>query len=192
MNTRKDRLLQVYEHLHAHFNIHNRTDFADALAIRRAGLYSAMNGNESYLTDSLFKKICAAFQGIFNLDYLLTGKGSLLASDHAREDVQEEHDQQPTPQPSIDPSSLVNAIIASHAEALSAKDETIAALQRELKTKDDVISDLRTRLHSLEASLTLLRHQSPSPSSPDLSRYPFPVGAADAEPAHPSAVSPQK
>ena len=37
-----------------------------------------MNGNVAYLTDNLFVKICAAFPGVFNIDYLLTGEGELL------------------------------------------------------------------------------------------------------------------
>lgn len=40
-------------------------------------MYSAFSGNESYLTDSLFKKICDAFPDTFNQQYLLTGKGQL-------------------------------------------------------------------------------------------------------------------
>lgn len=38
-----------------------------------------MNGNKSYLSDNTFIKVCAAFPGVFNLDYLLDGKGELLA-----------------------------------------------------------------------------------------------------------------
>ena len=78
MNTRKERLNEVYEHLRKHHAIHTKTEFADAIQVKRPGLYSAMNGNEAYLTDSLFKRICAAFQGVFNLNYLLTGEGVLL------------------------------------------------------------------------------------------------------------------
>jgi hypothetical protein len=44
----------------------------------RQALSAAINGNESYLTTNLFQKICAAFPGVFNLDYLLTGQGELL------------------------------------------------------------------------------------------------------------------
>jgi hypothetical protein len=40
---------------------------------------AAMNGDEKYLTDSLFKNICEAYKGVFDLNYLLTGEGSLLA-----------------------------------------------------------------------------------------------------------------
>ena len=78
MNVRKDRLNEVYEHLRNHFGIHTKTQFAAVLKITQPALSSAMNGNEAYLTDNLFKRICAAYQGVFNLDYLLTGEGELL------------------------------------------------------------------------------------------------------------------
>lgn len=40
-----------------------------------------MHGNEKNLTDKLFRNVCEAFPGVFNLDYLLTGEGSLLLNE---------------------------------------------------------------------------------------------------------------
>ena len=51
---------------------------AEKIKIQPTGLSAAMNGNVAYLTDNLFVKICAAFPGVFNIDYLLTGEGELL------------------------------------------------------------------------------------------------------------------
>ena len=84
MNTRKDRLNEVYEHLRNHFGIHTKTQFAAVLKITQPALSSAMNGIEAYLTDNLFKRICAEYQGVFNLDYLLTGNGQLLTIQEAK------------------------------------------------------------------------------------------------------------
>ena len=78
MTTKQERLKEVYNHLRSYFGIHTQIDFAEAIRITRPALSSAMNGNEAYLTKNLFQKICAAFPGVFDLDYLLTGKGSLL------------------------------------------------------------------------------------------------------------------
>lgn len=78
MKTKQDILKEVYDHLRSHHGLHTQTDFAAALHITRPVLSSAMNGNEAYLTKNLFQKICAAYPGIFNLDYLLTGRGELL------------------------------------------------------------------------------------------------------------------
>jgi hypothetical protein len=79
MDTRKDRLIEVYEYLRSSYGIHTKTQFAVALNMTQPALSAAINGNEKYLTDNLFKKICAAYQGVFNLDYLLTGEGELLS-----------------------------------------------------------------------------------------------------------------
>ena len=78
---RQERLKEVYEHLRQHFGVHTQIDFAEAIRITRPALSSAMNGNEAYLTKNLFQKICATFPGVFDLDYLLTGKGALLTVD---------------------------------------------------------------------------------------------------------------
>jgi hypothetical protein len=79
--SRKEKLKEVYEYVRAHFNIHTQSGFADVIKYNRAYISSAMNGNGKYLTDSLFKNICEAFPGVFNLDYLLTGEGSLLLNE---------------------------------------------------------------------------------------------------------------
>lgn len=81
IRTRQERLGEVYEYLRKHFGVHTQTDFANEIGMTRPAISSAMNGNESYLTDNLFKRICAKYQGVFNLDYLLTGEGNLL-TDH--------------------------------------------------------------------------------------------------------------
>ena len=86
MTTKQDRLCEVYDYLRAKKGIHTQVGFAEALHITRPAISAAMNGNEAYLTKNLFQKICAAFPGIFNLDYLLTGQGELLLTS----DVQSE------------------------------------------------------------------------------------------------------
>ena len=79
MIERQKRLIEVYEHLRRYFGIHTKAGFAEALHYGRTSMSAAMNGDEKYLTDSLFKNICEAYPGVFDLDYLLNGQGSLLA-----------------------------------------------------------------------------------------------------------------
>lgn len=79
MLDRQKRLNEVYEHLHNYFGIHTKGEFADIVKYARAYISSALNGNEKYLTDNLFTNICEAFPGVFDLHYLLTGEGTLLA-----------------------------------------------------------------------------------------------------------------
>ena len=80
MNERQKRLKEVYEHLRKFYGIHTQSDFANALRKSRNAITLALNGDEKYLTDKLFKNICEAYKGVFNLNYLLTGEGSLLAN----------------------------------------------------------------------------------------------------------------
>ena len=78
MNSKKERLQEVFEHLRRHNGIFYQKDLAIAIGIKRTSLCLAMNGNEAYLTDSLFRRICKAYPGVFNINYLLTGEGQLL------------------------------------------------------------------------------------------------------------------
>ena len=173
MLDREKRLNEVYEHVHRYFNIHTKGEFADYIKYARAYISSAMNGNEKYLTDKLFDSICKAFPGVFDLDYLLTGKGSLLTI--GEEVKNEDIEKMANPQP-IDQSSLVNAAIA-------AKDETIAALRSQLAdlrmqlvdkqnvidAKDQLIDSLKMQINNMMSEMQLR----------GISTYPFEMGVAE-------------
>ena len=161
MIERQKRLIEVYEHLRRYFGIHTKTGFAEAIQYGRTSMSAAMNGDEKYLTDSLFKNICEAYPGVFDLDYLLTGEGQLLTIEEEVKDKDIENLYKPQP---IDNSSLVNAVIA-------AKDETIDSLKRELAAKNETIALQRSRIADLERQLAAATH--------DLSRYPFTMGVAE-------------
>ena len=96
IRTRQERLVEVYDYLRTYFGIHTQVDFAKAIGMTRPALSSAMNGKESYLTDSLFKRICAKYQGVFSLDYLLTGEGSLLTHEEDARASMIDEDHQPS------------------------------------------------------------------------------------------------
>lgn len=160
MNERQKRLIEVYEHLRKYYGIHTKTGFAEALHYGRTSMSAALNGDEKYLTDSLFKNICEAYHGVFNLDYLLTGEGDLLTvEEDARNDATQDTFGM------IDHSSIVNALIA-------AKDETIASLHRELDSKNETITLQRSRIADLERQLAAARMS-------DIDNYPFTIGAAE-------------
>ena len=162
MLDRQKRLNEVYEYLHDYFNIHTKGDFADSIKYARAYISSALNGNKKYLTDKLFTNICDAYPGVFDLNYLLTGEGSLLTIEEEFKDKEIENLYKPQP---IDNSSLVNAIIA-------AKDETIESLKRELAAKDETIALQRSRIADLERQIA-------ESTLSDLSCYPFTMGASE-------------
>ena len=169
MLDREKRLNEVYEHVHRYFNIHTKGEFADYIKYARAYISSAMNGNEKYLTDKLFDSICKAFPGVFDLDYLLTGEGSLLTTEE--EVHNEELEKLYNPQP-IDQSSLVNALLAAKDETIDSLKSRIADLQRTIADKEEIIKAREARISELERQLA-------AAATSDLSRYPFTIGAAD-------------
>ena len=144
--SRKERLNEVYEYVRSHFNVHTQSGFADTIRYNRAYISSAMNGNNKYLTDKLFTKICEAYPGVFNLDYLLDGDGSLLMTDTA---PMMEH------QPVI--SNPLADIIAAKNETIATQKETIASLQREV----DMLRREIDRLKSSEFSLVVADNTEP-------------------------------
>ena len=91
MNERQKRLNEVYEHLRKFYGIHTQSDFANTLRKSRNAITLALNGDERYLTDKLFKNICEAYKGVFDLNYLLTGNGQLIT--HEEDARISEHEQ---------------------------------------------------------------------------------------------------
>ena len=166
---RADRLKEVYEYVRKRFPIHTQSDFAERLKYNRAYISSAMHGNEKNLTDKLFTNICEAFPGVFDLDYLLTGEGSLLTTEE--EVHNEELEKLYNPQP-IDQSSLVNALLAAKDETIDSLKSRIADLQRTIADKEEIIKAREDRIAELERQLA-------AAATSDLSRYPFTIGAAD-------------
>lgn len=158
MNERQKRLIEVYEHLRRYFGIHTKTGFAEALHYGRTSMSAAMNGDEKYLTDSLFKNICEAFPGVFDLDYLLTGNGQLLT---IQEEVKSEQiEKESNPQ---QPSSYADKLIAS--------------LEKQVKDKDDQLKDKERYIKLLEEKIEVLEAMQHLESPID--KHPFPIGTAE-------------
>lgn len=158
MNERQKRLNEVYEHLRRYFGIHTKTGFAEAIHYGRTSLSAAMNGDESYLTDNLFKNICEAYRGVFNLKYLLNGEGNLLTIQE--EVTNEELEKQFNPQPSY-------------------ADELIASLKKQVKDKDDQLADKDRIIKLLEQKIEVLEAMQHIDASNPLKDYPFTPGVAD-------------
>ena len=140
---RADRLKEVYEYVRTQFPIHTQSDFAERLKYNRAYISSAMHGNEKNLTDKLFTNICEAFPGVFDLDYLLTGKDSLLT------DAKEKQATPPVQQPAADLLELYAQRIRLVDDLRTSLKEEIAevhALRKELQQARDDFRDATYRL----------------------------------------------
>ena len=143
--SRKERLNEVYEYVRSHFNVHTQSGFADIIRYNRAYISSAMNGNNKYLTDKLFTKICEAYPGVFNLDYLLNGEGGLLLTDA------------PMMEQKPDTNNPLADIIAAKNETIATQKETIESLQQQIVIQNKLIASLQREIDRIKSSeLSLL------------------------------------
>ena len=150
MNERQKRLIEVYEYLRKHFDIHTKTGFAEALGYGRTSLSAAMNGKQDYLTDSLFQSICNKWDGVFNIDYLLTGEGGLLLSESEVMAIQKKT-----------VSNLPDSRDQSTSEVVELLKEQIQILKNQLADKDRLIKLLEHRVSGLEIDLEHYRDPKP-------------------------------
>ena len=139
------RLNEVYKYVFAHFDIKSQKDFADYLQVQRTGLSAAMNGAKANLTKNLFTKICAAFPGVFNLDYLLNGTGKLLIKEeelhcNGTDEINKSFDQY----------FVLSEVIAEKEKRLKEKDEMIADLRSSLSDKNELIKMLKAKVSELQ------------------------------------------
>ena len=162
MLERQKRLNEVYEHLHNHFGVHTKGDFAEAVHYARAYISSAMNGNEKYLTDKLFTNICEAYPGKFNLEYLLTGNGNLLTPE---EDAMSSEIEQ-TSERSKD--EAIANLVELYAQRIRLVDDLRQSLKEELAEvraiKEDMqtaVNDFRDATNRLTQALKSLNEQRP-------------------------------
>ena len=75
---KKNRLEKAVAYLKGAQIIKNQKDISDTGIVSGESLTRALKGNEKYLTDNFLKKIAAKYG--FNIDWLLTGNGSMLIS----------------------------------------------------------------------------------------------------------------
>ena len=175
MTSKQERLKEVYNHLRSYFGIHTQIDFAESIRITRPALSSAMNGNEAYLTKNLFQKICAAYPGVFNLDYLLTGEGQLLTIEEEvkSEDIEKAINPTPAPQ-AIDYTFLIEKAVekatAYADKTISMLEKQVSLLEKDVEAKNEEIKRLETLLHEYEIATTVV-----TPNK----NYPFEVGVSE-------------
>ena len=152
MKERQKRLIEVYEYLRKHYNVHTKTGFAEAVKYGRTSMSSAMNGNDLYLTDGLFRSICLAYPNVFNLNYLLTGEGSLLQSN--KEAVLGRYPAPPGMVSEDVPSESLPLWADTLIRIMSKQIAENEALHSELRRSIAEVSDLKTQLSHILQSLS--------------------------------------
>lgn len=148
MSNKQQRLKEVYDYVRGNFPVHTQADFAKEIKITRQAFSSAMNGNMSYLTTSLFQKVCAAFPGTFNLDYLLTGEGELLLPQNAPKVA-------PMPQqPTSADADMTHRMLDMNAQIIADLRRDLDYFKQLVLDKDAIIQDNAEQVISLQSRLS--------------------------------------
>ena len=134
---RQKRLIEVYEHLRSQFGIHTKSGFAESIHYGRTSLSAALNGKEEYLTKDLFEKICETYPGVFNLEYLLTGEGQLMAEDKIEDNEL------------FNESSAINNILEIYARMIRGVDDLRVELQKEVAEVRSLKDELKAAIRNL-------------------------------------------
>ena len=134
------RLNEAYKHLFAHHGVESQKHLAEILRVQRTGLSSAFNGSKANLTKNLFIKICAAFPGVFNLDYFLKGEGTLLTTEEDSKSSEIEK----AAKSSLDDSAAMTNMLEMYARMIRGVDD----LRVELNTNLAEVRALKEDLHT--------------------------------------------
>lgn len=78
METKSARLKSAFGELIRRGIVSAQKDIAAKMNASPANVSSALNGNETYITDKFLTRFNAAFDNIFSIDWLITGKGDML------------------------------------------------------------------------------------------------------------------
>lgn len=147
MELKKERLQEVFEHLRRFHGIFYQKDLADVIGIKRTSLCLAMNGNEAYLTENLFRRICKAYPGVFDIHYLLTGEGTLLLpkNDGTKQTIEKINE--------IDPKDLmagVENLLQIAATQIKDNEELRRELQSSILENQELFDKMQTSIRELQ------------------------------------------
>lgn len=169
MIKRQKILQEVYEHVRKYHGVHTKTEFAVAIHYSRTYISAALNGEEKYLTDRMFRNINEAFPGSFNLEYLLHGVGCLLTPEE--EECNDRLMRTMILPPTDTPQQIDTAsdIIELYAQRLRLVDDMRTSLREELAEVSRVRADLqqarddfREATKILNQALSIFHHKSVS------------------------------
>ena len=77
---RVKRINEAFNYLRNNGLIRTQKDLANLMHASESNISKALKGDEAILTDRFLRRLSAAFSGLFNENWLLTGEGEMLIS----------------------------------------------------------------------------------------------------------------
>lgn len=77
---RGKRMNEVFNFLRDNGLIRTQKDLANKMHAAESNISKALKGDDTILTDRFLRRLSAAFGGLFNQEWLLTGEGEMLIS----------------------------------------------------------------------------------------------------------------
>lgn len=77
---RVKRMNEAFNYLRNKGLIRTQKDLANLMHAAESNISKALKGDEAILTDRFLRRLSAAFGGVFNQEWLLTGKGEMLSA----------------------------------------------------------------------------------------------------------------
>jgi len=168
MGKRNNIFAAAFDELRRNHGIKTQKELARRMGVSEDTI-SRILKNRTEVTEDIITKLQTASGCIFNLQWLRGEDVNMLASDEQKEPPVARFASQPT----IDQSSMVNALIAANDAAMTAKNDLIAALRESLEDKDELIESLHEQVTELQRQLAQARRNT------SMTDYTYPVGVAD-------------
>lgn len=188
--TKNERFKKALDWLYSEGLIMDQQELSSKTGINEATISRILNNKVRQPSPETIRKLVSKFRDI-DPAFLRGESESVTVQQSPSAQQPRTYIDPATPAPTpIDPSSIMNAALAAqmesiellksenatileaHARELKAKDDLIQSLRDQLAAKDQLIAEQKSRLLELERRIA-------QSNAEDLSRYHFPIGAAD-------------
>ena len=161
---RNNRFAEAFDELKRNHGITTQVQLAKRMGVNKDTITNILN-YYTPVTEDIITKLQTASGCIFNLQFLRGESEVMLVGKNNLENYG-------TTLNNIEPSSMINAMLAFKDETIESMKRELSSLNRELATKDVLIASLQQQVADLRTVLF-------QKSAEKISDYPFPLGVAD-------------
>jgi len=189
--TKNERFKKALDWLYSEGMIVDQQELSSKTGINEATISRILNNKVRQPSPETIRKLVSVFHDIDPA--FLRGESESVTVQQSQTYIEPDT---PVSSP-IDPSSILNAALAAqmqtieslksekatllevHARELKAKDDLIQSLRDQLAAKDQLIADKDALIRARDSRILELERRIAQVNADDLSKYHFPIGAAD-------------